>query len=169
MESRGWILLFLAVASCPLWAEGRPQGCQPALKSWRTYIDRPHGFCFQHPATYKRVHTEFDKKQVVTLQREQPDGKIYVVFEDKPFDLQGFVAAAPTGYDSPPEPFQAGPNTFYYYGPGGGGVAYADQFFYELKGKTLYITFDGPYEGDNTPTPQTKQLERKILGSFHTF
>jgi hypothetical protein len=33
---------------------------------------------------------------------------------------------APTGIDDPPERKQIGPETFYYYGPGGGGVDYVD-------------------------------------------
>jgi hypothetical protein len=97
------------------------------------------------------------------------EASIYITFEDKAFDLQSLVARAPTGYDSPPEPAPAGPNTFYYYGPGGGGVDYADQYFFDLKGKTLYISFSGPYVNDKTPSSETKALEPKLLASLRTF
>jgi hypothetical protein len=89
--------------------------------------------------------------------------------DGKAFDLQSFVEAAPTGIDAPPEPIHMGQYTFYYYGPGGGGVQNADAYFFNLRDKTLTITFDGPYEGDKTPSAETKKLEREILAIFSTF
>jgi hypothetical protein len=83
--------------------------------------------------------------------------------------LQSFVKTAPTGYETPPEPVHVGQYTFYYYGPGGGGVQYPDKYFFNLWGKTLYITFDGPYVGDKTPSAETKKLESEILATFSTF
>jgi hypothetical protein len=60
-----------------------------------------------------------------------------------------------------------GGSTFYYYGRGGGGVAYPDEYFYNLDGNILAIAFDGPYPAhDNSPTAKTKEMEKKILGSF---
>jgi hypothetical protein len=76
---------------------------------------------------------------------------------------------APTGYDSPPEPVRAEKNTFYYYGPGGGGASYPDGYYFNLRGKILLIYFDGPYENDKTPTPATKKIEQKVLVSFREF
>jgi hypothetical protein len=158
------------VASCALWGEGKPHACAPAPKGWEIYLDRSHGFCFQYPSIYRSVHNEYDKQGTVTLQRLRSDGKIYIFFEDKPFELKRLENYGSTGIDSPPEPRQEGQNHFYYYGPGGGGVSYADRFFYNLEGKTLYITFDGPYpDNDKSPTTETKQYERKILESFRTF
>jgi hypothetical protein len=74
-----------------------------------------------------------------------------------------------TGIESPPEPILIGNKTFYYYGPGGGGVAYLDQYFLNLHGKLISIAFDGPYENENTPTVEAKKLERKMLASFREF
>jgi hypothetical protein len=76
---------------------------------------------------------------------------------------------APTGYDSPPEPVRLGKHTFYYYGPGGGGVSYPDGYYYNLRGKILVIYFDGPYENDKTPTAATKTMEKKVVGTFREF
>jgi hypothetical protein len=76
---------------------------------------------------------------------------------------------APTGFDSPPEPQRIGQNTFYYYGTGGGGVSYPDGYYFNLHGKILAIDFDGPYENDKTPTPETNQMEQKVLASFREF
>jgi hypothetical protein len=89
-----------------------------------------------------------------------------------PFDLHSFIRGAPTGIESPPEPLQVNGETFYYYGPGGGGVSYPDQYFFNLKGKTLYISFDGPYaheKGEKGPSYETKQMEIQMLASFRTF
>jgi hypothetical protein len=58
---------------------------------------------------------------------------------------------------------------FYYYGPGGGGVCYPDQFFYDLRGKPLSISFAGPCVEDKTPTASTKEMEQKLLATFRTF
>ena len=79
------------------------------------------------------------------------------------------VEMTPTGIESPPEPVHFGKNTFYYYGPGGGGVAYPDGYYYNLRGKILIINFDGPYENDKTPALATKKMEQKILASFREF
>ena len=46
---------------------------------------------------------------------------------------------------------------------------YADQYFFNLKGKTLYISFDGPYaheKGQKGPSYETKQMEIQMLSSF---
>ena len=67
------------------------------------------------------------------------------------------------GSESPPEPIKIGRYTFYYYGPGGGGVCYPDEYFFNLRGKTLNIDFDGPCRNDKTPTPEIKEIERRLL------
>ena len=59
-----------------------------------------------------------------------------------------------------------GQNAFYYYGPGGGGVNYPDQYFYNLDNKLLMFVFDGPYENDKTPSVAAKQMEDQILSTF---
>lgn len=170
MQKIGWLVLFVAVVSCALEAENKPAPCSPGPKNWTTYADHARGFCFAYPSIYQREHNKYDKQGVVTLRRVRSEGRIYIAFEDKPFDLQGFVKTAPTGYDSPPEARKFGPNTFYYYGAGGGGVSYPDQFFYNLRGKTLYLTFAGPYpDEDKSPTAETKEFEQKILASFKTY
>lgn len=170
MKLLAWIISFVVVVSCTLLAADNPGACAPIPSGWSTYVDHAHGFCFQYPSIYRREHNKYDKQGTVTLRRAHSEGRIYVVFEDKAFDLQRFIEHAPTGYESPPEAMQFGPNTFYYYGPGGGGVSYADRFFHDLRGKTLYITFDGPYpDDDKSPTAETKEFEQKILASFRTY
>jgi hypothetical protein len=92
-----------------------------------------------------------------------------VCVSDQEFDLDILVKRAPTGIESAPEPSQVGKNLFYYYGPGGGGVDYPDVYYFNLRGKILAIGFDGPYGNDKTPTPDTKQIEQKVLRSFQEF
>jgi len=48
-------------------------------------------------------------------------------------------------------------------------VEYPDQYFFDLKGKTLLIIFDGPYINDKTPSLDTKDLEERLLQTFRTF
>jgi hypothetical protein len=48
-------------------------------------------------------------------------------------------------------------------------VSYPDQYFFNLRGKTLSIDFDGPYENDKTPSDEAKKMERKALASFREF
>ncbi len=101
---------------------------------------------------------------------EDEDAYIFIQLDDKPFVLESFVKDAPTGIESPPEPLQVGDETFYYYGAGGGGVQYDDQYFHNLKGKTLYISFAGPVRGRQIALVQeAKQMEVRILGSFRAF
>ncbi len=157
---------------------------------WRTYVDRLHGFCFSYPPTYAPVAKPWlekythapDKSALERLRKAAQEHRllrllntqdttvsIIVSLEDQPFNLESFVAGAPTGIEDPPERKQFGSETFYYYGPGGGGVEYPDQYFFDLKGKTLLIIFDGPYINDKTPSLDTKDLEERLLQTFRTF
>lgn len=166
---------------CPV--NGAPSG-------WPTYIDRVHGFCFSYPSTYvpvaqpwleKYTHSP-DKKSLEHLRKAAQEvrllrlqngrdttASIVLFIENQPFNLESFVAGAPTGIEDPPEPKHFGIETFYYYGPGGGGVSYPDNYFFDLKGKTLTMTFDGPYVNDKTPSPVTKNMEERLLGTFRIF
>jgi hypothetical protein len=169
------LLLAAAVSAFGQTPEAKSVPCdaRSAPKGWRTYVDRTHGFCFRYPPIYKRVPNQVHKEwlptfHLVTFQRLHSDAHIFVSMDGKAFDSQRFVETAPTGIDSPPEPIHIGQYTFYYYGPGGGGVEYADAYFFNLRGKTLTITFDGPYDGDKTPSAETKKLEREILATFST-
>jgi hypothetical protein len=166
----GAVCMFLACM--PAASRSSPKHSQPcSVKSgpsgWRIYVDRLHGFCFSYPSTYavvakpwlekytnNKIALEYFREaakqgRLLRLQNRQETSAFIIVFlEDEPFDLQRFVRGAPTGIETPPEPRQVGTQTFYYYGPGGGGVAYADQYFFNLKGKTLSIVFDGPVARD---------------------
>jgi hypothetical protein len=103
------------------------------------------------------------------LEDKKSGANIGVCALDEDFRPAALVKMAPTGFDSPPESQRMGENTFYYYGPGGGGVQYPDGYYFNLRGKILVIDFDGPYENDKTPTPETKKMEQKVLATFRKF
>lgn len=159
-----------------------------APNEWKTYVDKVHGFCLSYPSVYERRnqpwvmnysgkadYSDYRRKavkegRVLILGRSGvKDAYIFIQLDDKRFDLERFIEDAPTGVESPPEPIQVGSERFYYYGAGGGGVDYPDQYFFNLKGKTLYIIFDGPYAHEKGPSYETKQMEIQMLSSFRKF
>ncbi len=159
-------------AACLGLSQAHALGKPPCLPSgdeadWRVYVDARHHFCFLYPKEY--VPTDDGKGVRETETLHSPDVDILIGCCERDFDLQALVRRAPTGVEFPPEPYVAGSNKFYYYGPGGGGVSYADQFFYQLHGQTLSIDFDGGYEKGNTPSAAIKRLERRILSTFRTY
>ena len=94
---------------------------------------------------------------------------ITAIFSKEPFDLERIVTYAPNGVIAL-NPVRVGPHTFYYWGPGGGGVQYPDVYFFDLNGKTLWIEFHGHYNSvEKSPDEQTKQIERKVLATLRVF
>ena len=132
---------------------------------WRTFVDRTHRFCFQYPPIYKAIRDASERRSIVVLEAEA-QAQIYV-WLDKRFKLQQMGDISRSG--NPPEPTQINGVTFYYVGPGGGGVDYSDDYLFNLRGKILHIEFDGPYINDNHPSEETKKLERQLLATFRTF
>ncbi len=143
-------------ADVPCSAKSGPTG-------WHTFVDRTHRFCFQYPPIYKVVRDTSKRKSVVALGAE---GQIYV-WLDKRFQLKQLDDISRSG--NPPEPTKINGVTFYYVGPGGGGVDYSDDFLFNLRGKILHIEFDGPYIDDNKPSEEAKKLEPQLLATFRTF
>lgn len=173
----------------PAGAEG-PAPC-PTTETpsgWKTYVNEKYRFCFSYPPIYTPVDEPWGPKysddpqysrqlqkaaeewRLSRLDDAQEAGdSVIVQIGTEPFDLQGLVKCAPTGEESPPQPSEIRGRTFYYYGPGGGGVCYPDQFFYNLRGKTLTISFTGPCVDDKTPSPQTKVIEQEMLATFRPY
>jgi len=165
------------VVPCP--AKGVPAG-------WMTYVNRSYGFCFSYPPSYYQIQKPWLTKytetkeysqyilkaaregRVVRLQPKQTEkSPIEAELDDQAFNLDSLARLAPTGIEGPPEPQQIGTETFYYYGPGGGGVAYADRYFLDVRGKTLSIAFEaGP---SNIPSSETRSIEKPLLQTFRTF
>jgi hypothetical protein len=171
------IVAFLGAASLGLAA------CGPSPeKGWVKLLDQTHRFCFWYPPTYKRKastrNVRFATKWrilavlISSEPREASSGDneraaITVCLLPGVFDLQKLISDAPTGYDTPPTPKRYGANVFYYYGRGGGGVVYPDTYYFNLRGRTLQIMFDGPYRGySQSPTGNTQTVEQVMLSSF---
>ena len=181
-------MCFAVVAATAQETTHAPCPVENAPKGWMVYIDRAHGFCLSYPPAYtpsakswldeyksapdywRTLSEAVHEGRLLQLQHKKfADDSIWVWLQPTQFDLETFIEGAPTGSESPPEPVEIGRYTFYYYGPGGGGVCYPDQYFFNLRGKTLKIDFDGPCRGDKTPTPETKEIERRLLPTFRTF
>ena len=151
-------------------------------QGWREFIDRAHGFCFSYPPEYQRgaraptsglpPHSEALARFVSTVPRrayaaDTENASIEVWCLHRVFNLEELTKYAPTGVTAPPDPVHFGTNTFYYYGAGGGGVAYPDRYYFNLRGRALEILFDGPYNGkQKSPAPETQAIEKAILSSF---
>jgi hypothetical protein len=166
-----------------------PCAAQPTQPGWRVFVDKRDGFCFEYPGDYKRVTAMLASRPcgvkqgcLLSLKKNPPpsvpprdqdainNASINLSSLRIQFHLDLLTRYAPTGYqDTPPQPVRVGGTTFHYYGPGGGGVAYPDQFFFEVNGQAFSIDFTGPYTNDKTPADVTKQIEKKLLASFHRF
>lgn len=146
---------------------------------WHKYVNKSYGFSFWYPDLYRQVplpppdsgdefraKVNHEKRLLLLERRDDPDARIWVSLEVRPFDLDALLHShAPTGYEFPPGPGRIGTHVFYGYGAGGGGVNYPDQYFVNLKGEILHFDFDGPYEG-KSPDEETRNLEPKILATF---
>ena len=160
----------IGIAPCP--TSNTPAG-------WKTYINEKYRFCFSYPATYapiaepwlekyavagensREVQELVQEKRYFILQDTQQSGALVsVAVDNETFDLQNLARSAPTGIEDPPEPKLFSNQVFYYYGPGGGGVDYADRFFYDLKCKTLIFAF-GPPSDNNVTSDRTRQSSRR--------
>jgi hypothetical protein len=178
LRTLAWFSAFVIVASGSLLAQTASPNTPPG---WKTYVDRVHGFSFAYPPLYKRIRrpdTSVERDEDMSkaaaegrwvgLRHQRSDGRIDFLLKNDHFNLDRLKDHAPTGEGGPPPAVREGDNTFYGYGAGGGGVEYPDQFFFNFKGKTLYIVFDGPYSG-KSPTDETKEIESQMLASFRTF
>ena len=68
------------------------------------------------------------------------------------------TCCAPTGLDdTPPATMRIAGRVFYFYGPGGGGVDYPDQYLMELSGKILAFSL-----ADRGRTPDRRSRRRSF-------
>lgn len=133
---------------------------------WRVYVDHTNRFCFQYPPAYKIRHYP-TRRDGMILELRGEGGDILIWFDQYPFGEHRFEELSRTG--NLPEEKKIGRLTFYYNGPGGGGVDYSDDYLFNLRGRLLHIEFDGPYIHDNHPAPKVRELEPKLLATFRTF
>ena len=147
--------------------EVRTPSARSVPRGWKTYTDHLHCFSISYPPDYKRVVNPSDRVGLIRLQYRRLNAYLFIYASDERFDLQEF--AKRSGFITPPSPVEVGDETFYVYGPGGGGVCYADRYFFNLRGNTLSVDFAGPCVNSKTPTEEIKTLEPLVLGSLRVF
>lgn len=138
--------------------------------NWKTYENQEYNFQFKYPSTYENTGKPEDLSRVGLIaldsfNNSDKTARIDVYLDSNEFSLDNLKHYAPTD-GMKPIPEIIGKNTFYYYGPGGGGVEYPDQYFFDLKDHILYFIFSGPYINDKTPSQETKNLEKEIFSTF---
>jgi hypothetical protein len=177
------VFIFAIVASAQEQTPTPNSGVSAKQPHWHKYVNRKYGFSFWYPDPYRPVpvppldpevakYHQFEKDLLFLQRRDNPDAKIWIIVDVRPFDVHTMGQYhSPTGYDPSwvPEGHPIGRHVFYFYGAGGGGVDYWDQRLVELKGKTLGFYFDGPYDAGKSPNADTQQLEPRILKTFRTF
>ena len=142
----------------------------------RKFSDKATGISFDWPENYVMAQitpadiTDNVDRMIAKFKHESLDSKIGLYVSKSPFSLQQIrYYYAPTGLESiNPEKQTFGTKIFYYYGAGGGGVSYADQYFYNLNGKLLVFYFDGPYSNEKSPNDYAKSVAKKLLTSFES-
>lgn len=146
-------------------------------RHWQKYVNRKYGFSFWYPDSYKPTLPpatpqrimDYENLLILLQRRDNSDATIWMILDMRPFNLRTMSEShSPTGWDPDwvPKGHTIGRHIFYFYGAGGGGVEYPDQYFVRLRGKTLEFEFDGPYEQQKSPSGETPQLEPKILRTF---
>jgi hypothetical protein len=150
------------------------------------YTNREFRFCLQYPPKYHEVPAsssdQFSNTRFLgsLVLNSLPPGTYGGVVDNKAtidfayipkrFSMsQMQTCCAPTGADEPPAPMRFGRHVFYFYGPGGGGVDYPDEFLIEMNGEILVISFGGPWKNSKSPIEETRRLEPKILSTFQTY
>jgi hypothetical protein len=180
-----YLFLGIILAALPGSAAGQTfsQKVNPKHIGWQKYTNHQYRFSFWYPGTYQRVPfsppssseksiQSYNKCLVLLQRRDNEDTKIEVRIDTRSFDSKHLSKGhAPTGYDPEelPDSRLVGNHIFYLYGPGGGGVAYPDQWLVKVDGKILEIYFDGPYVNNKTPGYETKEIEVKLAETFRTF
>jgi hypothetical protein len=117
-----FMLVYLSISAQTRGATPCATGAQSGTSHWRVYIDREHHFCFRYPKSYVPIPHPKAGCRGPKLEDKKRVANIGVCVLEEKFQPDVLVRMAPTGIDSAPKPIQIGENTFYYYGPGGGGV-----------------------------------------------
>jgi len=182
------LLAFVTTPVASAAPASNPCAAHPSQPGWRIFTDHKAGFCLEYPSDYERMSTTVDGKRcrvaqgcLLSLEKkgsasvprseddDDKDATIDLWDLRIPFQLKLLKGYGPTGYEDPPEPVQFGSNTIYYFGRGGGGVNYADQFFFAVRGRAFGIYFVGPYMEGNEPDAVTKDIEARMLRSLRRF
>jgi hypothetical protein len=136
-RSIGLALLLFAIA-VPAKAQTATAAPHPQTRRilWHKYINQEYGFSFWYPDTYKPI--PLPPPDNGEKYRYYQYAKIRITIDIRPFNLDVLAQThSPTGYDPDwiPLAHRIGTHDFCFYGAGGGGVEYPDQYFVNVKGK----------------------------------
>lgn len=143
----------------------------PGQTNVTTFNNMEFGFEVQYPNNYKvspnNLALPKDVVLLLNLKDDSTKAGIRITAKnqlDVPTKIKEY---APTGQEGvAPKTVKIGTNTFSYYGAGGGGVTYPDQYFINLNARFVIFTFDGPYANDKTISAAGKAIETQVLTSF---
>jgi hypothetical protein len=143
----------------------------PTSTSWTTYQNAIYQFEFQYPTIFVHQKTNNEEKiynnNIRLADFKTADGKELTILLDKNnFSVDYLKKYAPTSSENfNPELQTIDNNLIYYYGPGGGGVCYPDQYFINLSDQILIFNFTG-CDNDKTPSEKIKTIEKQILSTL---
>lgn len=147
-------------------------GTAIANKKASTYTNDIYKFSLEYPSIYTIADTGGGAKDsygnTVLAAFMTTDKKTFdITLDDSNFTPTNLRKYAPTGSEALDPSIVT--TKFFYYGPGGGGVCYPDQYFTSISpatnGKILIFRFYGCDE-DKTPSKIFKDYEMQIIKSF---
>jgi hypothetical protein len=159
---------------------------QPAAFRGEMVVQRPKLFTdsrdhisFLYPASYElnkvaaRRFRKWPQSRLLSwLTHKRNGANITAVIVDIPFDLDYIRRGAPTGMGDPYWLLFAefGPNNFHFYTGGNSAFQHPDAYYYNLNGKILIFSFDGPYSDHSvSPDPiKAGAIEETVLSSLKT-
>jgi hypothetical protein len=143
----------------------------PAAKKtrWKKYVNKEYGFALKFPDAYQPSSdqeickdNEYYRYLLCLVRRDDPDAKIYVTL------IVGEPFAIKTNRDDTEYAVRKiGRRVFYCGTQGSMGVGFEDQCIFNLKGKTLEISYD-PNQTIDTGEDVKAELQKSVE-SFRTF
>jgi len=145
--------------------------------NWKPYVSKELGFELAYPAGYHQAELPCQIARSAATSGVQSllyvkkgtgasEASIHVALDRRPFNMETLRSRASTGWEGPAQ-VEVGKYVFYFYGAGGGGVQYADRYYFNLNGRILSLVFDGPYASDSkSPSEETREVEERMLERF---
>ncbi len=166
----GWMKFYLP---SPVALESAsPSPSVDPTAGWKTYTNTQYGIELRYPTDFESgLWTGSGVLGGTGLLCIRQQGETHprimgmAIYPQGTFTIPFINKFQPTGPDAPTV-VHVGDNQFYFYGPGGGGVAYADQYFFNANGRLVVIDFSEVDQQDRSPSASTQQLEQQILSTF---
>jgi hypothetical protein len=156
----------------PSFTSAKPPSIEETA-NWIPYINTEYHFKISFPETYGSCENQkpdylypFYQNELLLACEKEWKIVLQISLDYHEFSVDYLRKYAPTGLElTKPTAQKIGNNTFYYYGRGGGGVWYPDQYFINLSEKVLIILFYVPSSYGNDPY-EYRIIENKLLYTF---